>query len=412
MDILRARPRGNARSIWIGGAVLGAIGMVLLVPRVRSAVALDASSLIVDTVRRGTLIREVSAAGILVPERVRIVAAVTAGRVEQLPVATGTMLRAGDVIAELSNPDVALEGLEAERGLSAAESALLAQESNAEGQYLAQEATLATVRADLSQARRTLSVAETLASKNLSSASELTAARERVQELEVRERSERRRLVLLDSSARNQARLQRGQIQRLAAIVRFHNERARAMRIVATEAGVLQQLPLELGQWVNPGMVLARIAHPGRLKAVLKVPEGQARDVVTGLRATIDTHNGLVPGRVSRVDPAVVDRTVAVEVELEGQLPAGLRPDISVEGTIQIERTPNVILIDRPASAPTEGSAVLYRLSADGRTATRVPVVLGKSSNTAVIVRVGLNPGERVIVSDMSGVSARTVRVR
>jgi HlyD family secretion protein len=199
-----------------------------------------------------------------------------------------------------------------------------------------------------------------------------------------------------------QISLQRSELERARAIAQFQANRVASMKVTTPEAGVLQTLPLELGQWGVPGQVLATVAQPGRLKAVLRVPETQARDVVIGQPVSIDTRNGLVAGRVSRVDPSVQNGTVTVEVALEGQLPRGARPDLSVDGTIEIERLPNVLHVGRPAYGQGESTVGLFRIDPDGAYATRIPVKLGRSSVTTIEVVQGLNAGDRVIISDMS----------
>jgi multidrug resistance efflux pump len=414
VDIERDPPPKKRRWIVGGAILLGVVTITAAVSRLEPAApGVELATLMIDSVRSGTLVREVRAPGRLVPERVRIIAAVTAGRVEQLPIRPGTVVTPTTLVAELTNPDVQLQSLESQRSLTAAEGQLVSQGTTLETQRLAQEGTLATLRSQLSDARRQLTVMEALDAKGLASASELASARDRVRELTTRESGERRRLELMAGSVDRELALQRAQVERLRAISHFQDDRVRSMRVLAGESGVLLELPLELGQWVNPGMVLARVAQPGQLKAVLQVPETQARDVVVGQPASIDTRNGVARGRVMRVDPGAQNGTVTVEVSLEGELPRGARADLTVDGTIEIERLPNVLYVGRPAYGQAETTVPLFRVDADGRTATKVDVRFGRASVNTIQVVQGLRPGDRVIVSDMSAHDEATrVRLR
>lgn len=373
----------------------------------------ERSSLVMDSVRRGTMVREVNAAGTLVPERVRIIAAVTAGRVEQLPVRPGTPVSATTVLVELSNPDVQLERLESERNLNATQAALAELEGLSQTQRLLQEGTLATLRTQTAEARRQLQIFEVLDSTRMVAKTELASARDKAHELQTRESLERERLRVLTTMGQRQVLLQRTQVARLEAISRFQNDRVASMHVRAGESGVLQELPLELGQWVNPGMLLARVAEPGRLKAILRVPETQARDVAVSQAVSIDTRNGIIRGRVIRVAPASQSGTVEVEVILDGDLPKGARAEQSVDGTIEVERLQDVLFVGRPANAQAENSIELYRLARGGKTAERVRVQLGSISANTVQVRRGLNAGDKVVLSDIgSSEGANRVRIR
>jgi RND family efflux transporter MFP subunit len=206
----------------------------------------------------------------------------------------------------------------------------------------------------------------------------------------------------MDGAMARQIALQRSEVERARAIAEFQRARVASMSVRAPEDGVLQTLPLELGQWVVPGQVLATVAQPGRLKAVLRVPETQARDIVVGQPVDVDTRNGIAKGHVMRVDPSVQNGTVTVEVSLDGELPRGARPDLSVDGTIEIERLPDVLHVGRPAYGQGESTVGLFRLEPDGKYATRVPVKLGRSSVNTIQIEQGLKVGDRVIISDMS----------
>jgi multidrug resistance efflux pump len=337
-----------------------------------------------------------------VPEQVRFVSALTAGRIERLPVRPGATITAGSDLLEMSNPDVQLEALEAGRQVTAAEAALVNLETTLATQRLTQQAAIASAEAAASDAKRQATMLASLAKQQLASANDMAQANERATEQSARLAAEQGRLRVMDASMSRQVALQRTEVQRARSIAEFQQARVRSMHVVAPEDGVLQTLPLELGQWVVSGQVLATVAQPGRLKALLRVPETQARDVVVGQPVEIDTRNGIAKGRVTRTDPSVQNATVAVEVGLDGALPRGARPDLSVDGTIEIERLPDVLHVARPAYGQGESTVGLFKLDPDGKHATRVQVKLGRTSVNAIQILQGLAVGDRVIISDMS----------
>ncbi|CAA9311407.1 MAG: RND efflux system, membrane fusion protein, partial [uncultured Gemmatimonadaceae bacterium] len=391
------------RNIAIGAGIVALVGATVAVGRLpKAAPTVERSTLWVDSVRRGTMVRAVRAPGTLVPEQVRLVSALTAGRVEQLPVRPGATVPAGSLLLALSNPDVQLEALEAQRQVTAAEAALVNLQTSVATQRLTQQAAVASAQAAASDARRQAAMFTTLGQKELASGNEVAQAREKAAEQGARFQAEQERLAVIGGAEARQIELQRRELERARAIARFQADRVASMRVAAPESGVLQTLPLELGQWVVPGQVLATVAQPGRLKAVLRVPETQARDVVIGQPVSVDTRNGLAAGRVSRVDPSVQNGTVTVEVALTGALPRGARPDLSVDGTIEIERLDDVLHTGRPAYGQSESTVGLFRIDPDGTHATRVAVKLGRSSVTTTEVVQGLQVGDRVIISDMS----------
>lgn len=238
--------------------------------------------------------------------------------------------------------------------------------------------------------------------KGLAAPNELAAARDLAESLGKRLGYERDQLAILDQSVDAQVRQAEQQVNQMRSIVVFNQDRLASMQVRAGEDGVLQELPLELGQWVTPGQRLARVAQPGQLKAVLRVPETQAKDIVVGQKTKIDTRNGIVPGSVIRIDPIVQNGTVTVEVALEGKLPAGARADLSVDGTIEIERLDNVLYVGRPGYGQPESTVGLFKLDPDGVHATRVSVKLGRASVSTIEVVQGLQSGDKVIISDMS----------
>lgn len=409
MDIPRPTAPKRRRRLIIGGVSIVGITLatVALSRLPQAAPTVEKASVWTDSVRRGTMVRQVRAPGTLVPEQIQFVSAVTAGRVERINVRPGVAVTAGTVLLELSNPDVQLEALEAERQVAAAE----AQEASLRMQLrtgnLTQEGQVATVRASYQEAKRVLGATEELAKKGMATEMELQRARDQVAELSTRIEAEEQRLKLMGGSQREQLMLAERQTERLRAISQFQRERIASMRVTAGAPGVLQDLPLELGQWVTPGLVLAKVAQPGRLKAVLRVPETQAKDVTIGQTVSVDTRTGgaqggLIPGHVMRIDPAAQGGTVTVEVALDGELPKGARPELSVDGTIEVERLTDVLYVGRPAYGQPESAVSLFKLDPDGVTARRVTAKLGRASVNTIEVVQGLNPGDRVIISDMS----------
>jgi multidrug resistance efflux pump len=393
--------------------LVAALASVGLIARGRSepGVVVDTSAIIIDSVSRGTLVRDVTAPGNLVPESVRIIAAVTAGRVEQLPVRPGVMVTPETILVEMSNPDVELQQLESQGTLTASEADLVSDRGATQAEELSQRASLATLEAQLSEARRQLDVMESLSKEGLAARMELAAARDRARELASRESLERRRLDVLSRTSTGRTVLQGRQIARLRAISRFHKQRIQSMRVRAGESGILQELPLELGQWVNPGMILARVAKPERLKVVIRVPESQARDVVVGQEVMIDTRNGATRGRITRIAPVSQGGFVEAEAFITGPLPEGARASLGVDCIIEVQRIRDVLQVSRPAGVQAGSAVDLFRIDPGGSTATRVRVQLGAASVRVTQVVSGLNKGDKVIISDIS-VPEGTTRVR
>jgi HlyD family secretion protein len=393
--------------------VFATAGVSRLTPAVASV---ERGTLAFDIVKRGAMTREVHAPGTLVPEHMRIIAAVTAGRVERLPVRPGDRVTPGTTIVELSNPDVQLQALQSEQTMSAATSALAELRSSLEQQRLSQESVIAALTTQEQAALRNVKVQEGLAQKGLASRNEIESAHDAATELRTRMSIERARLDQMSRAAAEQMRLDAEQVGRLRAIVQENRNRVVAMRALAGATGVVQTLgdpPLELGQWVPSGAELARVAEPGRLKAVLRVPEGQATDVGIGQRVSIDTRSGTVPGHVTRANPSSQAGTVTVEVALDGPLPAGTRSDLSVDGTIEIERLPDVLHVARPAYGAEGADVTLFRVEPNTGYARRVRVAFGKASSTTIEIRRGLAAGDSVVVSDVSvGDDVPRIRIR
>lgn len=413
MDIKRELPRSRRKYVLWSAGIAGVVIVLLAVSALRPAAAsVDRATIVIDTVRRGDMILDVRAPGTLVPEHVRIIAAATAGRVEALPIQPGATVTPTMTVVELSNTDVELQAMQSEKELTAAMSGLASLRTSLNQQRLSQEGVVAQTLTQYQEAMRNVAMFEALDKQKLAAANEVAGARDKAREFGTRLDVERQRLTEISGSERQQLGLMQEQIARLRDIVASQRQRVTSMHVVAGEAGQLQVLPLELGQWVNPGMELARIAQPGRLKAVLHVPDVQAKDITVGQRVAIDTHNGIVQGHVMRANPSSQNGTVTVEVALDGALPAGTRSDLSVDGTIEIARLTNVLYVGRPPYGEPETSVGLFKLEPGGKDAVRVRVKLGRGSASSIQVVNGLAAGDQVIISDMSSLDAPRVRVR
>lgn len=403
MDIVRTPRKSHKRYFIAGGVLVGIVAVTLALRKLEPAApTIERGTLWIDSVQRGTMLREVRAPGTLVPEQIRWVSALTAGRVERLPVRAGASVTEQTVLLELSNPDVQLQALDAQRQLAAAQAELVNLRTNLETQRLNQMGVVATIRSEYNEAKRNADVQLSLDAKGMTSANESGRAKDRAAELDERLRVEQDRLRILTSAMTDQIRFQEAQVARMRAVAQFHEGRVASMIVRAGQSGTLQQLPLELGQWVVPGQQMATVAEPGRLKAVLRVPETQGRDLAIGQRTSIDTRNGLIAGRVMRIDPAAQNGTIGVEIALEGELPRGARSDMSVDGTIEIERLTDVLHVSRPAYGQAESVVSLFKLEPDGRYATRVSVKLGRGSVNTIEILQGLAVNDKVIISDMS----------
>lgn len=403
MDVRRT-PKGNRkRNLYIGIGALVVLGSVYLLSRLEPAApTVDRNVIVLGTVERGEMVREVRGQGTLVPERVQFVAAVTAGRVESVHFEPGQEVSASDVLVVLSNPDVELQVLEAEQQWTAARATLVTLRETLGTGVLSQEAAVADARARYMEARREAEAFDEMVANEWVSENEHQNARDNADALEERLRTEQARLELLRSTSDERLAVQRDQVERLANIHRYYQDRATNMRVKAGADGVLQDFDLEVGQWVQSGTTLARVAQPERLKAELRIQQTQARDVQVGQTAFIDTRRDTIPGRVRRVDPNVQGGSVLVEVTLEGEMPAGARPDLNVEGMIELERLSDVLYAGRPTYGQSQSTIGLFRLAEDGNSAERVSVHLGRSSVNQIEVLSGLQEGDVIILSDMS----------
>jgi HlyD family secretion protein len=412
MDVARAPGviRSRRRRRWIvGGVLVLAIAAVAwTVARLPPAIpALDRASVWVDTVRRGPMVRQVRGLGTLVPEEIRWIAAGTEARVERIVIYPGASVQPETLILVLDSPEVKQAALDADAAVTEAQARLVNLRAQLEGQSLERQSALAKAEGDRDTANAQVEVNEQLAGKGLIAAVELKKSRIAAKELTACCEIERQRVDFTRQSIEPQLAVAQGELGQAKEQAALRHAQLDALQVRAGMAGVLQQIAVEAGQRVAAGANLARVADPTQLKAQIKIPETQARDVQPGLPVSVDTRNGIVEGHVSRVDPAVQDGTVLVDVTFNGApLPRGARPDLGVEGTVQLERLPDAIIVGRPAFGREESTISLFRLAPDGRTATRVKVSLGRGSVDVVEVRAGLKPGDQVILSDTSAFDA------
>ena len=345
--------------------------------------------------------------GTLVPEELRWIPAATEGRVERIVVQPGSTVSPDTIILELSNPELEMQALDAESQLRAAEAQHAELKVRLESQHLDQEAAAASVQADYAQARMRADTDQQLAEQGLVADLNRKLSRVAADQLENRNRIEQRRLAIAGDSIKAQLAGQQAQVEQKRVLARLRRNQVKAQAVRAGIGGMLQQVPVEVGQRVAPGTILAKVAEQNRLKAVIKVAETQAKDIQIGQPASIDTRNGIVDGRVSRVDPAAQNGTVTVDVALTSELPKGARPDLSVDGTVELERLENILYVGRPAQGGQgPGPVGLFKLEEGGSTATRVTVRLGRASVSTVEVVGGLKEGDQVILSDTSAYDA------
>jgi len=403
VDIPREpKPKGR-RFLYIGGAAVALVLATVAISRLRPAApSVERGTLWMDTVRTGPMVREVRGPGTLVPEQVRWVSAVTAGRVERKLVQPGVRVTASTILLELSNPDVQIQLLQAERQLTDAQAQVVSLKTSLETQRLTQSSLVAQIRTEYRDAIRRAASDSALAAEDLISRGDYERSLDKATELIERLQLEQQRLTLYTENIHSQLEVQEAQVGRLRAIADFQRNLVDAMVVRAGADGVLQELPLEVGQWATSGVTLAKVVQPEKLKAVLRIPETQATDLGLGQVAAVDTRNGIAAGHVMRIDPASQNGTVTVDIALEGALPKGARPDLSVDGTIEIERLGEVISMGRPAYSQANSAVGIFRMVPGTDEAERVRVDLGRSSVNRIEVVRGLAPGDVVILSDMS----------
>lgn len=406
MDIVRpeiAQKRRKKRILYIVFAAVVLVGVTVGLSQLKPAPpSVDSSMPWVGSVERGEMLRQVRGLGTLVPEDIRWIAAVTQARVERIVLRPGAVVEPGSIILELSNPELERQVFDAEWQLKAAESAYKNTKVQVESQLLAQRAAAANIEAQYRQAQLQAEVDKQLMDDGLTSELNYKRSKLLADELAIRHDLEQKRLVIAEEAVEAQLAVQEAVVEQQRALYELRKRELDQLRVRAGIRGVLQEVPVEVGAQVAPGANLARVADPTKLKAEIRVAETQAKDVIIGLKAEVDTRNGVVPGRVVRIDPAVRDGTVTVDIALEGDLPPGARPDLSVDGTIEIERLRDVLYVGRPVHGQPNSTISLFKLVEGGGEAIRVPVKLGRSSVNTIEVLEGLEQGDRVILSDMS----------
>jgi HlyD family secretion protein len=379
--------------------VLASVALARLEP---AAPTVDRATLLIDTVKRGPFVRQVRGLGTLVPEDTRWLPATTDGRVERILLRPGATVRADSVILELSNPQVEQEALNARLALQSAEASLENLRVQLQNDLLTQQAQVASIEADYKQAQMEAETNDALAKQQLVSALLQKQSQLRAATLQTRVDIEQKRFAMARESIEARTRPQQAAVDQARAISELQQSRLAALKVRPGFAGVLQQVPVDVGQRVGPGQNLARVADPAQLKAELKVAETQARDVEIGQLAYIDTRNGIVPGRVSRKDPAAANGTVTVDVTLTAALPRGAVPDLSVDGTIELERVESALQVGRPAFGQEQSTIALFKTVDAAGNAQRVQVRVGRSAVNTIEILSGLNEGDQVVLSDMS----------
>lgn len=406
MDVPRksgTRKRRMRQLIYAETGLTFILVITLGVSRLKPAApTVEGSTVWPDTVKRGSMLRQVRGLGTLVPEEIRWIPAASDARVERILVQPGANVGADTVLIELSNQELEQQTLDAETQLKGAEAEYVSLKKRLENELLNQKAAAATVQADYSTAKLQAEVNEDLHKKGLSSELNAKLSKVRAEELAIRYQIEQQRLGSSNESTRAQLAVQQARVEQMRALMQLRQKQLSQLKVRAGVDGVLQEMLVQVGQQVTPGLNLARVADPARLKAELRIAETQTRDLAIGLPVAVDTRNGIIPGRVMRIDPGTSNGTVTVDVSLEGELPKGARPNLSVDGTIELERLDNILYMGRPVHAQENGQIGLFKIEPDGQTAVRVKVTLGRSSVNTIEVIDGLKEGDRVILSDTS----------
>lgn len=415
MDIPRPNASKDKRRrliLIVSAAAVVLAGITIFLARLKPAAPTVERSLVwIDTVKQGSINREVRGLGTLVPVDIRWIAARTSGRVERIVLRPGAVVQPDSIVLELSNPDVEQAALNATLQLRAGEAELESLIAQVDRTLLEMEASAAGVKSSYERARLQAEVDDELFKDGLVASVVLKQSKVSAEAAASCWEIEQKRLELARRTRNAQIAPKEAEVARLRAQAELARRDADALHVRAAVAGVLQVLPVEVGQQVAPGSNLARVADPTNLKAEIRIAETQAKDILIGQAASIDTRNGLIAGHVSRIDPAVANGTVLVDVALDGDLPKGARPDLSVDGTVQLERLENVVYVGRPAFGQERSTVGVFRLDANGSLATRIPVQFGRSSVNTIEIISGLQPGDRVILSDMSNWDS-TDRVR
>ena len=408
MDISRPDLKAKKRkrqvlTIAVGVVVLAAV--TFLVMRLKPAApTVDRSTVWTDTVKRGPMVRQVRGLGTLVPreDAIRQIPAQTEATVVRILTLPGSEVKPDTIILELSDPTSTQQALDAELSLKSARADLRNVQVKVQSDLMAQKSAAATVNADYKQAQRQAQTDKSLYGLGVISGLAYNGSQGKADELSTRNKLEEQTVDINEKAIESQLAVQQAKVEQAQAIYDLKKQQLDALKVRAGIAGVLTSVPLAVGQHVTLGTMVAEVVQPNQLKAQLKIAETQARDIKFGQPASIDTHNGLADGTVSRIDPAVVNGTVTVDVELTGKLPDGARTDLSVDGTIDLERLKDVLYVGRPAFGNEESTISLFRLDPDGKGAVRVPVKVGRASVNAIQVLQGLHEGDTVILSDMS----------
>ena len=367
-----------------------------------AAPRVERDTVYMDTVERGEMIRNVRGTGTLVPEQIRWISAITSGTVERIVLRPGVSVEPDTVIVELSNPELEQQALEARLSLDAQLARYESRQVELDQAVLSQQALLASMNASLELAVYEAQLDEQLFADELVSELQLRRKRSAVDRTRIQQGIEEQRLQIQTDALATQLAAEQADVDRLRTIYELRQDQVADLMVTAGTAGVLQEVPLEEGETVTPGTNLARVGDPTRLKAELRIAETQAKDIQHGQLAEIDTRNGIILGHVSRIDPAVQQGTVTVDVILDDKLPLGARPDMTVDGTIELERLVDVIYVARPVFGQEQSVVSLFKFDPETDEAVRVRVSLGRASVNNIEVIEGLQPGDQVVLSDMS----------
>ena len=408
MDIARPeikRQKRRRQIIWSVVALVLLVGVTVGISRLKPAApTVDRSTVWTDTVKRGSMLRQVRGLGSLIPshEDVRQIPAETEATVIRIDKLPGSQVTANTVLVEMSNPQLEQEAVDAQLQVKAAQAEYESLKVKLDSDLMTQKAGAATVDADYSEAQRKANTDKSLYELGVISGLEAKASEGKAQEMTTRDKIEDQRLKINAEAIKSQLAVQEAKVDEMRALADLKQKQLQRLRVQAGVDGVLVELPLQVGQHVLPGTELAKIVQPNHLMAELKIPETQARDVQIGEPASVDTHNGVIAGEVSRVDPAVQNGTVTVDVKLTGELPKGARPDLSVDGTIDLEKLQDVLYVGRPAFGQENSTISMFKLEPSGNGANRVQVKTGRASVNQIQIESGLKEGDTVILSDMS----------
>ena len=409
MDIARPDLRKKKKRqyvIWTGIAMVVVLAATVAASRLKPAAqSVDRSTIWQDTVKRGNMVRQVrSSTGSLVPreDKLRLIPAQTEATVTRILVLPGAHVEPDTVIMELADPQTEQEAMDASLKLKAAETDYHNTEVTLENDLMTQKAAAATVNADYTQAQLQEKNDKALLDLGVISGLTYNISKSKADELTTRNNLEDKRLAMNEKVMASRLASQKVVVEQAQALNALKQQQLAALRVTAGISGVLVDLAHQVGEHVAPGTTLAKVVQPDQLKASLKIAETQARDIQIGQPALIDTHNGTIPGRVTRIDPGVTNGTVTVDVELLGALPAGARPDLSVDGTIDLERLNDILYVGRPAVGNENSTLSLFKIDPDGKGAARVSVKVGSASVNNIQVLDGLKEGDNVILSDMS----------